>query len=149
MSRFVASSDAILLVIWDAILLVILVAMLPRYCSMMCSDIFCPKVSLTRDIVYIISYTLYWIYTQYIFKSLSLSVVYILGTNSLCPDDVIWRQRYRSTLAQVMACCLKAPSHYLNQCLLINKLLWPLSEGNFTSDNQTIHHKKVTWKLLI
>ena len=30
-----------------------------------------------------------------------------------------------STLAQAMACCLKAPSHYLNQCwLLINKDLW-------------------------
>ena len=27
--------------------------------------------------------------------------------------------RSGSTLAQVMACCLKAPSHYLNQCWLI------------------------------
>ena len=26
--------------------------------------------------------------------------------------DVIWRHRYRSTLAQVMACCLTAPSHH-------------------------------------
>ena len=39
--------------------------------------------------------------------------------NSLCPSDTIWRQRSGSTLAQVMPCCLTAPSHYLNQCWLI------------------------------
>ena len=39
--------------------------------------------------------------------------------NSLWPSDTIWRQRSASTLAQVMACCLTAPSHYLNQCWLI------------------------------
>ena len=39
--------------------------------------------------------------------------------NSLWPSDAIWRHRSGSTLAQVMACCLKAPSHYLNQCWLI------------------------------
>ena len=38
--------------------------------------------------------------------------------NSLCPSDTIWRQRSGSTLAQIMACCLTAPSHYLNQCWL-------------------------------
>ena len=45
--------------------------------------------------------------------------------NSLWPSDVIWPQGSRSTLAQVMACCLMAPSHYLNQCwLIIRKLQW-------------------------
>ena len=39
--------------------------------------------------------------------------------NSLWPSDAIWRQGSRSTLVQVMACCLTAPSHYLNQCWLI------------------------------
>ena len=39
--------------------------------------------------------------------------------NSLWPSDAIWRQRSGSTLAQVMACCLTAPSYYLNQCWLI------------------------------
>ena len=39
--------------------------------------------------------------------------------NSLWPSDPIWRQRSGSTLAQIMACCLAAPSHYLNQCRLI------------------------------
>ena len=35
------------------------------------------------------------------------------------PCDTIWQQRSWSTLVQVMAYCLKAPSHYLNQCWLI------------------------------
>ena len=41
--------------------------------------------------------------------------------NSFWPSDTIWRHRSWSTLAQVMACCLTAPSHYLNQCWLIVK----------------------------
>ena len=39
--------------------------------------------------------------------------------NSLRPSDAIWRHRSGSTLAQVMACCLTAPSHYPNQSWLI------------------------------
>ena len=39
--------------------------------------------------------------------------------NSLRPCDTIWRHISGSTLAQVMACCLTAPSHYPNQCWLI------------------------------
>ena len=38
---------------------------------------------------------------------------------SLWPRDAIWPHRSESTLAQAMACCLTAPSHYLNQCWLI------------------------------
>ena len=46
------------------------------------------------------------------------------SVNSLWPSGAIWRQIYVSTLAQVMACCLMAPSHYLNQCwLLITEVL--------------------------
>ena len=41
--------------------------------------------------------------------------------NSLWPNDTIWRQRSGSTLAQVMACCLTAPSNHLNQCRHIIK----------------------------
>ena len=49
--------------------------------------------------------------------------------NSLGPSDTIWRWRSWSTLIQVMACCLTAPSHYLNQCwLIISKVLWHSSE---------------------
>ena len=44
--------------------------------------------------------------------------------NSLRPSDTIWRHRSGSTLAQVMACCLRAPNHYLDQCwLLVNEAL--------------------------
>ena len=55
--------------------------------------------------------------------------------NSLWPRDAIWRQGSRSTLVQVMACCLMAPSQYLNQCwLIITKVQWCSSEGNFAWD---------------
>ena len=49
--------------------------------------------------------------SQYIYLSILL--------NSLWPSDSIWRHKSGSTLAQVMACCLAAPSHYMNQCWLI------------------------------
>ena len=41
-----------------------------------------------------------------------------LKVNSLWPSDTIWRHSSGSPLAQVMACCLTAPSHYLHQCWL-------------------------------
>ena len=50
-------------------------------------------------------------------------------------------QKTESTLAQVMACCLMAPSHYLNQYwLIISKVLWHFSEGNFTAGISAINH---------
>ena len=55
--------------------------------------------------------------------------------NSLGPNDAICWQRSGSTLAQVMACCLTTPSHYLNQCWLsIRKVQWYSYEDNFRSD---------------
>ena len=52
--------------------------------------------------------------------------------NLLWPGDAIWLHRARSTLPQVMACCLTAPSHYLNQCWpIISDVLWHSLEGNF------------------
>ena len=49
----------------------------------------------------------------------------IVDINSLWPSNTIWRQRSGSILAQVMACCLMAPSHYLNQYrLIISKVQW-------------------------
>ena len=53
--------------------------------------------------------------------------------NSLWPREAIWWQRFGSTLDQVMACCLTAPSHYLNQCwLIINVVMWHSPKTNFT-----------------
>ena len=64
----------------------------------------------------------------------------IVRINSLGPSDAIWRWRSWSTLVQVMACCLTAPSHYLNQCwLIISKVLWHSSEDiiiRFEDTNQ-------------
>ena len=42
--------------------------------------------------------------------------------NSLWLSDIIWWHRSRSTLAQVMACCLMAPCPYLNHCWLIRNI---------------------------
>ena len=55
--------------------------------------------------------------------------------NSLWPGDATWWQRTQSTLAQVMACCLITPGHFLNQCWLINnEIVWHLSMCNFTGN---------------
>ena len=52
--------------------------------------------------------------------------------NSLWPSDAKLQHLSRSTLAQIMAYCLMAPSHYLNQCwFLMNKVLQHSPEGNF------------------
>ena len=64
--------------------------------------------------------------------------------NSLWPSDAIWQHRSWSTLAQVMACCVTAPSHYLNQCwLIISTDQWRLPKGNFTRlrDTPAINHE--------
>ena len=60
--------------------------------------------------------------------------------NSLRPGDVIWRHWSGLTLA----CCLMAPSHYLDQCLLIiSAALWHSPKSHFTaSDQATILHNE-------
>ena len=51
--------------------------------------------------------------------------------NSLWPSDAMWRHRSGLTLAQVMAWCLTAPSHYLTQCWrIISEVLWHSPEDN-------------------
>ena len=64
------------------------------------------------------------------------------GVNSLWPRDFIWRQGSRSTLGQVMACCLTAPSHYLNQCWpMISEVLWHSPDSNFTENTEDIYRR--------
>ena len=54
--------------------------------------------------------------------------------------DAIWRHRSGSTLAQVMACCLRAPSSYLNQCWLIpNMVQWQSPKSYFTINTSAIN----------
>ena len=49
----------------------------------------------------------------------------------------LYGDRSGSTLAQLMACCLMAPSHYQSQCwLIICEVLWYSSDGNFTGNVQ-------------
>ena len=56
------------------------------------------------------------------------------------PNDAIWQHRSGSTLAQVMVCCLTAPSHYFNQCwLIISKIQLHSSDGNFTRDTSVMN----------
>ena len=54
------------------------------------------------------------IYTSsiHVFYSLKFSSCF----NSSWPSDIIWWHWSGSNLVQLMACCLTAPSHYLNQC---------------------------------
>ena len=54
--------------------------------------------------------------------------------NSLRPADAIWHHRTWSILVQVMTCCRMTPSHYLNQCVLISKVLLHSFEGIFKID---------------
>ena len=59
-------------------------------------------------------------------------VAKVLEQSWLRPSDVIWRQGSRSTLAQVMAWCPTAPSHYLNQCWqMTSEVLWHSPDNNF------------------
>ena len=42
----------------------------------------------------------------------------ISAYNPLWPSDAIWHHKAWSILVRLMACCLTAPSHYINQCSL-------------------------------
>ena len=62
-------------------------------------------------------------------------LLYFGDVHSLWPSNTICQYTSGSTMAQVMACCLMAPSHYLTQCwLIIAKVQWHSSEDNFTRD---------------
>ena len=59
--------------------------------------------------------------------------------NLLWRGDTIWRHGTRSTLTQVMACCLMATSHFLHQCwLIICKAQWQTIASNFTKHTSAI-----------
>ena len=55
--------------------------------------------------------------------------------HTLGPSDAIWRYRAGPTLANVIACCLTAPSHHMNQCWLPGtKVQRHWSDGNLARD---------------
>ena len=52
-----------------------------------------------------------------------------------------WQARSGSTLAQIMAWCLTAPSHYLNPCWhIIKGVLWHSFDNNFTRSVYKLYH---------
>ena len=57
--------------------------------------------------------------------------------DSLPSSATIWWQRYLSAMAQIMACWLTPPSHYLNQCWLETNGIQP------SAVSQNIH--KICW----
>ena len=68
---------------------------------------------------------------------ISVAVLRKQGVYTFWPSDAIWWHRSRSTLPQVMACCLTAPSHHLNQYWLIIKgILLHAPECNFTGSEE-------------
>ena len=59
--------------------------------------------------------------------------------NSLWLSNAIRWHESGSTVAQVMACCLTAPSHYQTQrWLIISEIFWHSPEGNLTWNAQDI-----------
>ena len=77
------------------------------------------------------------------------------SVNSLWPSDVFWQHSSGSTMAQVLTCCLRAPSHYLNQsCFLISEVLGHSPEtSNFAANAQTTllynEFENYTFKIMI
>ena len=76
--------------------------------------------------------------------------------NSLWPSDAIRRQGTESTLAQVMACCLTAPSLYLNNVDLssvracgihLRAISQEIPQPPFTKTSLKINYSKLNWNL--
>ena len=62
----------------------------------------------------------------------------------------LWCHKAGSTSAQVMACCLTAPSHCLNQCWqIISEVLWNSPQGNFAGKCYVYLSVVWIWKFLI
>ena len=88
---------------------------------------------------------LLWVDTLiYVVLQTALTLSWHSAVLNFGPSDAIWRQKSGSTLAQLMAWCLTAPSHYLNQCwLIISEVQWHSHQGNFTRDASTTNHQNL------
>ena len=63
--------------------------------------------------------------------------IWTVWWNNLQLTVAIWNHRTYLTFIQVMACCLTAPSHYLNKCWRItNEVLWHSRKDIFTENAQ-------------
>ena len=77
---------------------------------------------------------------SYTHTHILLVVKVTMNNHFIWLSGVKYRPITRSTLVQVMACCLTAPPiHYLKPCwLIIRDVLWHLSEGNAIGTSQDI-----------
>ena len=80
-------------------------------------------------------------------RTLVLHSVLSIATNKRLPEifsHCIDNQRFLTTRysTRAVACGLTVPCHYPNQCwLMINRVLWYPSEGNFSRDRAVINHQ--------
>ena len=108
--------------------------------------------TVSKHIIFTTSLSLNWchpiqclLFHEWCFQNaFGLSIGIAFWVNSFSRSDMlcgtIWWQRSRSALAQVMACCLIAPSHYRNQYwFIISKDLWQLPDRNFTRETPVIN----------
>ena len=110
--------------------------------------LFVTKVLGTYTCTWLKKYLMYLMpskYWEYLYLYLNLQILKVLVLDSSTAESTWpqpwWRQRSGSKLAQAMACCLPAPSHYMNQCwLIISKVQWHSSKDKFTRDNSAINH---------
>ena len=58
------------------------------------------------------------------FDDIIMITEHLQWVNSLWPSDALRWHKFGSALAQVMACCLMAPRHNLNQCWLTSNGSW-------------------------
>ena len=82
-----------------------------------------------------------WWHLLDILSCLHSTICQCTEMNSLWPSDTIWRHRSGSTLAQVIACCLMAPGHNLNQYWLS---LVSSSDIQLRAISQEIPHPPIT-----
>ena len=83
------------------------------------------------------------IWGQCLFTDSCLSNSFMGQPVTLWPNNTIWQHRTWSTLAQVMACCQTAPSHYLNQSwIIISKVQWKSPQPSVTNTNSKITYRR-------
>ena len=83
-------------------------------------------------------YCMYFVSLKVCLIFLYIFIPYSARFNSLWPSNAIWWHSSGSTLTQIIACWLMAPSHCMHPLsLVISKVHWHSSVGNFTWDTQS------------
>ena len=74
---------------------------------------------------------------------------FYIDINSLWPSDAILWHRSRSTLVQAMACCLRAPSHYLRQYWrIISEVQWQSHASDLKQEIPQPWYTKINLKII-